>query len=186
MNRIVLIIPDAGPLISLARAGALDLLLRVGVPIYVVDEVLHETTRNKAFPDARAIEAFVAANPALVHVFETDVGKLSTRMREVDPAYAPPGQGEAAIAQFFARLHEITEPDAPVMILFEDSDVKRIQIVADGNARIISTRAFLRGLEQRGCIRSAEEVWKRILATGRRPSESDTDREPRGFPPSTW
>ena len=186
MNRIVLIIPDAGPLISLARADALGLLLLVGVPVYIVDEVFHETIRNRSFPDARTIEAFVAANPSMVHVHETDVGKLSARMREIDPAYAPPGQGEAAFAQFLARLHEITEPDAPVLILFEDSDVKRIQIVADGNARIISTKAFLRGLEQRGLIRSAEEVWKGILATGRRPSEREIDREPRGFPPSTW
>ena len=185
MNKIALIIPDAGPLISLARGSALEALLMVDVPIYIVDEVLHETTRNKAFPDAQAIEGFVQNNRQ-VHVFETEVGRLSAKMREVDPSYSPSGMGEAAIAQFYARLHEIVEQDAPIMVLFEDSDVKRIQIVADGNVWLLTTKAFLKGLEQRNLLASADAVWNQILASGRSPSESEIEREPQGLEPSHW
>ena len=43
----VVLLPDAGPLITLAYADALDLLFKPGWPIVLVDMVLHEVTRNQ-------------------------------------------------------------------------------------------------------------------------------------------
>ena len=185
MKRIALLIPDAGPLISLARGGALDTLLLIDVPIYVVDEVLFETTRDKSFPDAQAIEDFVNDN-ARVHVFETEVGKLSAMMREKDPTYAPKGQGEAAIAQMYARVDEVVDPLSPIMVLFEDSDTRRIQIIIEGNVWLLSTKSFLIGLEERGLISSAEQIWNAIHEAERYPSESEVERKPEGYEPSFW
>ena len=54
-----ILLPDAGPLITLAHADRLDLLLRPGWPLRLVDMVLHELTRN-ATPTRDAITAFVA------------------------------------------------------------------------------------------------------------------------------
>lgn len=42
----VLLLLDAGPLITLAYADALDLLFKPGWPVALVDMVLHEVTRN--------------------------------------------------------------------------------------------------------------------------------------------
>lgn len=60
------LMPDAGPLITLAYAGRLDLLLRPSWPLQLVDMVLHELARN-ATPTRVAIQAFVAEHqPTLV------------------------------------------------------------------------------------------------------------------------
>jgi len=45
-RRVEIIMPDAGPLISLAMGGALDTLLLVDVPIRIVDQVLYEVTKS--------------------------------------------------------------------------------------------------------------------------------------------
>ena len=42
-----LLLPDAGPLITLAYAQALDLLFKPGWPVQIVDMVLQEVTRNR-------------------------------------------------------------------------------------------------------------------------------------------
>ncbi len=43
-HRAKLIVPDTGPLITLAAADSLDYLLYPGVPVYVPDAVLYEAT----------------------------------------------------------------------------------------------------------------------------------------------
>ena len=53
-----IVIPDAGPLISLAKGGHLDLLLlfKPEVRILIADAVAHEVTRFAAkYPDAAVI-----------------------------------------------------------------------------------------------------------------------------------
>ena len=47
MSAPVVLLPDAGPLITLAYADALDLLFKPGWPVVLVDMVLHEVTRNR-------------------------------------------------------------------------------------------------------------------------------------------
>lgn len=54
-----MVLPDAGPLITLAYADALDLLLKPGWPVRIVDMVLHEVTRNDT-PTSAKIGAWVA------------------------------------------------------------------------------------------------------------------------------
>ena len=53
-----ILVPDAGPLITLAYAGRLDLLQWPGWPVHAVDMVLHEVTRNQT-PTSEVIAAFV-------------------------------------------------------------------------------------------------------------------------------
>lgn len=43
----IALLPDAGPLITLAYADALDLLLKPGWSVEIVDMVLHKVTRNE-------------------------------------------------------------------------------------------------------------------------------------------
>ena len=46
----IALLPDAGPLITLAYADALDVLLLPGWQVRVVDMVRHEVTRNQTPP----------------------------------------------------------------------------------------------------------------------------------------
>lgn len=54
----IVLLPDAGPLITLAYADALDILLKPGWPLNMVDMVLHEVTRN-ATPTSEKIRAWI-------------------------------------------------------------------------------------------------------------------------------
>ena len=157
-------VPDAGPLISLARTDRLDVLLLLGFPIYVVDQVRFEVTRNKQFPDAVRIEKFVRDHPGTVHEFSTAVRQAAAQ-RRAQGEVRQPGQGEAAIAEFLVRLDEATgDPNAPVLLLIPD------------NVHAVSTLGLLRGLEHRRLIPSAEDLWRRIVAAGRLPSPAEVDQ----------
>ncbi|WPL15293.1 hypothetical protein Thiowin_00180 [Thiorhodovibrio winogradskyi] len=57
----VVLLPDAGPLITLAYGQALDLLLKPNWPVRIVDMVLHEVTRYST-PSSEAIHDWVEAN----------------------------------------------------------------------------------------------------------------------------
>ncbi len=176
-RRVVLVIPDAGPLISLGRADALDLLLRLDLPIYIVDQVRHEATRDSLrFPDANRINDFIRDNQSVVHEFATEVGRMAAAARESGERARQRGLGEAAIAEFLARLDEVVAaPDDPVMLLFEDSDLRRSRFVLPQNVHVVSTMALLLGMQERGLIQSAAEVWQKIAATGRHPFEQQAE-----------
>jgi hypothetical protein len=68
----IVLLPDAGPLITLAYADALDLLLKPGWQVKMVDMVLHEVTRN-ATPTSEKIRCWVA---------ERSIPVLSTRSHQ--------------------------------------------------------------------------------------------------------
>ena len=174
--KVVLVVPDAGPLISLAKADCLDVLLLLGFPIYVVDQVLSEVTRNRQFPDALRIEEFVRDHPDAVYEFSTAVGQAAAH-RRAQGEVRQPGQGEAAIAEFLQRLDEVTgDADAPVLLLFEDSDILKNRFLIQENLHLVSTLGLLRGLEQKGVLSSAEDVWRRVVAAGRSLSPATVDR----------
>lgn len=172
---IVVIVPDAGPLISLGRADRLALLLELGCPVYVVDQVRFEVTKDKRFPDAVRIETFMRDHSAVVKEFVTAVGAGAATRRAAGEVRQP-GQGEAAIAEVLSRMEEITgDPDAPVLLLYEDSDVRRKRFVLPDNVHVLSTWGLLLGLERRGLIPSAQDVWRQIETAGRMPSSVDAD-----------
>lgn len=175
-RRVVLLVPDAGPLISLGRIDRLSLLLLLKLPIYLVDQVVYEVTRDPRFSDAQRIQAFIDQNASTVRVFRTVVGEAAAQRRAGGETRRQKGQGEAAIAEFLARLDEVlSSPDDPVLLLYEDSDIMKQRFVVPGNVHLLSTHALLLGLERRGSIPSADEVWDAIHATGRSVTTTDTD-----------
>lgn len=152
-------------------------MLRLRLPIYVVDQVRYEATRHaEQFPDARRIEAFIRANPAVVHEFVTGVGRAAAARRNAGDGNRQRGIGEAVIAEFLARLDEVTDaPDDPVVLLYDDSDIRRSRFVLPGNVHVASTRALLLGMERRGLVESAEAVWESMIGAGRSPSAAETE-----------
>ncbi len=63
MKRVALVIPDAGQLISLGKAQSLEILLKLDLPIYIVDQVYFEVTREPSFEDAKIIRQFAQSYP---------------------------------------------------------------------------------------------------------------------------
>ena len=66
----VVLLPDAGPLITLAYADALDLLFKPGWPIVLVDMVLHEVTRNQT-PTSEKLAQWAAAGQVSMRTTRT-------------------------------------------------------------------------------------------------------------------
>jgi len=146
-NRVEIIMPDAGPLISLAMAGELDTLRKVKRPIRIVDQVLYEVTKSNAYPGAKEVKAFVDAHPESILVTKTNVGRLAAMERARDPNAKQRGLGDAAIAEFMRRLDEFAASDAPVWLVYEDGDITKIRITHARPVHLVGTREFLLGLE---------------------------------------
>ncbi len=165
MQKVVLIIPDSGPLISLARGKSLELLLALEIPVYIVDVVYEEVTSYRDFPDALEIEKFVQANAnGKIHKFNTEIMEDIEARKRKTPGYRKKHAGEMAIAEMVTRLDEIANRNDPVMMIFEDDKAPRIPAIAllGRNTWILSTWSYLLGLEKKGLIPSAVNVWEKI------------------------
>jgi hypothetical protein len=174
MNKVALIVPDAGPLISLARANALDVLLALEIPIYIIDHVLYEVGKPE-FIDGQIIRQFVAEHADRIHEFETFVGKQAKAVRDAGFSGRQPGLGEAAISEFLSK-YDLEFDDMSPMLLFEDSDISKRKIIVPDSVHVTSTMKLLKGLELDGLIPSAQAIWDAIEATGRKPSKVEIDR----------
>ena len=163
-----ILVPDAGPLITLAYAGRLDLLQQPGWPVHLVDMVLHELTRHST-PTSELIVTFVkeqALTVATTEVWRRYQQRLTDTAagRGVPPRKA--GLGELAIQEYMTRLG-LEEPAVSAVFLFEDHKIARASFYLPDNVHRISTRAYLSFLEERGWIISAEEIERRAIQNGR-------------------
>jgi hypothetical protein len=160
----VVLLPDAGPLITLAYADALDLLLKPGWPVQVVDMVLHEVTRN-ATPTSEHIRQWVAglSIPVLpTRTFQHHLAALSSS--ETVPHKS--NLGEIAVQETMNDL-ALTAPATTALFLFEDHKIARASFLLPDNCRKISTRAWLLFLEGKGWIDSAADIERRAISNGR-------------------
>lgn len=200
-----IVIPDTGPLISLAKADALGALLTFSesVRIVITDYVEFEATRHRdKYPDAQAICDFLASNLGRVEIEQTNFGQMvkqAAQMRErydespafrevmreqgISPPEIPPDAGELSIVSFANSLIE-SPPGTPILILAEDDYFLRANAAAPGNAHIVSTRAFLETLEELGNIPSAESIWADV-ARNRAAADKTIDR-PAGKIRTNW
>lgn len=168
MTAPVILLPDAGPLITLAYADALDVLLKPGWPIVLVDMVLHEVTRSQT-PTSEKLAQWVAASK--VSVRTTRTFQHHQRTLAANPAAARTSNlGELAIQETMndLALNDFTlgQPQTGVF-LFEDHKIARASFLVPDNCRKISTRAFLLFLEQKGWLASAAEVERQAIQAGR-------------------
>ncbi|MDZ4348331.1 MAG: hypothetical protein U1A22_02225 [Xanthomonadaceae bacterium] len=163
------LLPDAGPLITLAYADALDLLFRPGWPVVLVDMVLHEVTRNQT-PTREKLAQWATAGQ--VSVRPTRTFQHHQQMLEANPAAARTANlGELAIQEtmsdFALEAIDPGQPQRTGVFLFEDHKVARASFLLPDNCRKISTRAYLLFLEQRGWLESAAEIERRAIQAGR-------------------
>ncbi len=158
------LLPDAGPLITLAYADALDVLSKPGWSVELVDMVLHEVTRNQT-PTSERIAAWARKNKLPI---------LSTKTYQYHQQRASSGDalqkksnlGELAIQEAMNDF-ALTIPPRTGVFLFEDHKIARASFLLPDNCRKVTTRAFLIFLEQRGWLESAAEIERRAILNGR-------------------
>ena len=160
----VVLLPDAGPLITLAYADSLDLLFRPGWSVALVDMVLHEVTRNQT-PTSEKL-----ARWAETHKLPVLPTKISQRFQQNLSAnvVAPrkSNLGELAIQEAMNDFALALPPKTGVF-LFEDHKIARASFLVPDNCRKVSTRAFLLFLEQKGWLASATEIERKAIQAGR-------------------
>jgi hypothetical protein len=165
----IVLLPDAGPLITLAYADALDLLLQPGWPVEVVDRVLHEVTRN-ATPTSEKLAQWVRDRPLAVLPTRTfQRYQHAQQAQEQSVRQGAPRKshlGELAIQETMNGFALMEAPRTGVF-LFEDHKIARASFLVPDNCRKISTRAFLLFLEQKGWLDSAAEIERRAILAGR-------------------
>lgn len=163
----VVLLPDAGPLITLAYADALDLLFRPGWSVGLVDMVLHEVTRNRT-PTSEKLARWARANETrLLPVLET--GIHARYQAALSSGTAPPRKsnlGELAIQETMSAF-ALEQPPRTGVFLFEDHRIARAGFVVPDNCRKVTTRAFLLFLEQKGWLNSAAEIERKAIHAGR-------------------
>ena len=160
----IVLLPDAGPLITLAYADALDLLFRPGWSVALVDMVLHEVTRNQT-PTSDKLAQWVEANKLPILATKTwehyqqaaAVGTMVPRKSNL---------GELAIQETMNSF-ALEQPPKTGVFLFEDHKIARASFLVPCNCCKVSTRAFLLFLEQKGWLVSATEIERKAILAGR-------------------
>ncbi len=156
------LLPDAGPLITLAYADALDLLHKPGWQVALADMVLHEVTRNET-PTSRKIGNW--AKRSAVTVMATNICRDYLRGKG-SPSQRKANLGELAVQEVMQSFALTGQPRTGVF-LFEDQKIARASFLLPDNCHKISTRAFLIFLEEKGWIASAAAVERAAIQNGR-------------------
>ena len=164
MSAPVVLLPDAGPLITLAYADSLDLLFKPGWPIVLVDMVLHELTRNQT-PTSEKLAQWAATSKLSIRTTRTFQHHQQTLA--ANPAAARTSNlGELAIQETMNDF-ALDQPQKTGVFLFEDHKIARASFLLPDNCRKISTRAYLIFLEQKGWLASATEIERQAIQAGR-------------------
>jgi hypothetical protein len=169
---------DAGPLIKLAVANQLDVLLAFDRKIYIPDEVYFEAVEKFAWEHKSALtkdkiqlQKWVKAQKASGRVFcpETLVGQIAKQKRD-SGEYSPGSNnhrrntGELAAHDFFNNREEWGHGGDPALILVDDGvAIDKIKL-QNLDVYVLTTYSMLLALQEEHFIRSAEDVWLQIEA----------------------
>lgn len=162
MSSQVVLLPDAGPLITLAYADALDVLFKPRWSVMLVDMVLHEVTRNQT-PTSNTLAKWAKSKKLTVVHTKTFQHYQQTLRGE---ASRKSNLGELAIQETMNDF-ALEQPPKACVFLFEDHKIARASFLVPDNCRKVSTRAFLIFLEEKGWLESAAEVERCALRAGR-------------------
>ena len=161
---IALIVTDAGPLITLAVADALDTLKLLGVRIVIPDMVKFEVTRHASKPGAQAFLAWLDENADAVEIGATEEYAEFVELLALNPALRSRNRGELAAAEILAA--ELAGGVDAGLLLFEDTDIRKANFLVriPDKVLILSTSTFLHGLQRRQLITDAEAILDRATA----------------------
>jgi hypothetical protein len=161
----VVLLPDAGPLITLAYADALDVLFKPGWRVALVDMVLHEVTRHQT-PTSDKLAKWVNRHQLTVLATQTCA---QYRQEMTQPGVSPQRKanlGELAVQETINQF-VLQQPPQTAVFLFEDHRIAKASFFLPEPCQKISTRAFLMFLEQKGWIASASAIERQAIQAGR-------------------
>lgn len=173
-----LIIPDSGPLISLAHADRLDLLDVFDRPIIIPDVVRLECLKKPTARDYPILHRWFERSGNHISVVDTpmqEAYRAALERERTGERRATSGFGDATLAYVLRRLDDYAAPNAVPLVLIEDEATARL-LSRFERAHIISTRTWLVSLERAGVIASAHSVIEAIARGGRGLSELQIDR----------
>lgn len=171
-----LVIMDAGPLIKLALADRLDLLLCFRRHVFIPDEVEFEAVekfswenRTALSPDKLRLKSWIEkrTEEGLVSRSETLVGEIAKSKRE-SGEYAPEKKnhrrntGELAAHDFFSNRDLWGRKGDPALLLMDDRPALDSVKLHNLDVHVLSTYAMLVALEQEHLVDSAVEVWQAV------------------------
>lgn len=169
----ITLLPDAGPLITLAYADALDLLFMPGWRVALVDMVQYEVTRNQT-PTSEKIRQWIVKNQLPILATQTldryqrrakDALAIADPITPVKPAKKS-NLGELALQETINQF-ALQQPPQSAVLLFEDHAIARASFYLPEHCQRVSTRAFLTFLEQKGWIERATDIERRAIRAGR-------------------
>ncbi len=158
-----ILIPDSGPLFSLAAGDLLGLLIKFQIAItdVVKEETIDRGALLGASTEAGRLYQFYAANEKSIQIHTTQVGHGIRLLRQTrQNAPLPPNAGELSIQSLLIGL-SVSKVPKPI-VLFEDGWFLQNAATLHGSCVLVSTEAFLVNAQSLGLIPSAEEARKAI------------------------
>jgi hypothetical protein len=114
---VAVIIPDASPVLTLARIGRLDLFDFFSAPIQIVDQVHYEITKAANDPEGR-VAAWLGRMGNRIAIVETMVG-LGFRTKMAGGEKPPGGNlGEIAVDEYATQLARLGSPNFVPLVPF--------------------------------------------------------------------
>jgi hypothetical protein len=165
---VAVIIPDASPVLTLARIDRLDLFETFSVPIEIVDQVHDEITRSANDPDG-TVSAWLRRMGDRIAIIETNVGVGFRTRRSRDPTTPSGHLGEIAVDEYATHLALTASPAFVPLVLFEDPDVLETRIARLPRVHLLNTAAWIRALADEGVIPDGQEVLDQINAQRKSP-----------------
>jgi predicted nucleic acid-binding protein len=164
MKKIVLIVTDASPLITLAVAGELDVLLLPRLRVIVPDMVQFEVVRHADKPGARETMSWIKEHEGKDLVIgKTQEYEDFKILYKHNPNTRTRNRGEQAAAEILVA--ELKNDLEAAILLFEDSDIKKANFLVrlPDNVLVMSTSTYLDGLQRAELIASADNILKRAI-----------------------
>ncbi|BDA85462.1 hypothetical protein Sa4125_30040 [Aureimonas sp. SA4125] len=179
---VTLVIVDTGPLISLAACDRLDLLDQFSLRVRVTDVVKSECLRYPNKVGGNVLGSwFGQFDGKICHVVKTpflETWQDAVRQEEAgDETHPSKGIGDASIAWLLQRINASPPQEEIVLLLSEDAPFGNGAVLATHpEVYMLSTRMFLKVLENFEIIESASQIISDIADAGRTVSRYASDR----------
>jgi hypothetical protein len=164
----IIILPDASPVLTLARIGRLDLFATFTAQIHIVDQVGYEITRP-ANDLKGEVRAWLKRMGNRIMIEETLVG-FGFRTK-IEGGETPSGAnlGEIAVDEYATRLALHGSPTFVPLVLFEDPDLLETRVARLPRVHLLSTAAWIRALSDEEIIADGPALLEAINAQRKSP-----------------
>jgi len=165
---VAVIIPDASPVLTLARIGRVDLLGHFTVPIKIVDQVHYEITKPRNDPIGEVALALARLHNQ-IEIVETNVGVGFQTRRSRNAQESGANLGEIAVDEYATSLARTSSPNFVPLVLFEDPDVLELRIARLKGVHLLNTTGWLMTLHREGLLLEGLDLVEQINATRKTP-----------------